>query len=74
MMYRFNSIPSKSQLTSFQNRQADPKIYMDAQGKQNSQNNSEKEQRWSTHKSQFPNSPHIKSDRNQDTVVTGLRT
>lgn len=47
---------------------------MDAQGKQNSQNNSEKEQRWSTHKSQFPNSPHTKSDRNQDTGVTGLRT
>ena len=33
--------------------QADPKIHMEIQGAQNSQNNLEKEQSWRTHPFQF---------------------
>lgn len=47
LIYRFNTIPIKSQSAYLQEWQGDPKIHMYLT--QNSQNNLEKEQTWKIH-------------------------
>ena len=47
--------------------QADPKIHMEIQGTQNSENNLEKEQNWKAHPFLFQN--FLQSYNNQDSVV-----
>ena len=66
LIYRFNTVLIKIPADFFcRNIQTDPKIHMEIQGTQNSQNNLEKEeQSWKNHTSQFQNLLQSYSNQN----------